>query len=377
MENNNLIKKALIICSILSIIMLFLFAWKQDYGTKWPLATDIIGQYGDFIGGVIGTILSIVLLYSTFQSQIKESRKNADVFTKQQFHEIFSHLIQQHNSIINNFSMQFQLDNETSISLSAKEAIHFYLAQMQRDFDKNKEHGRKAAVEYYMNFYASNKDFAPIYFRILYRIFDLIKTTNIDANEKVKYAKIIRAQLTDSELIMIRYNAMTKLGKNMQNYIVQYNLLKHMPPLSLLEFGEWRALFIESLQNKANIILYTTHKLIHDLITSTTLTTLAYTSSKTKYNINVSKTKDGSQVKLDFNRRLHLTMGTFDEFYCFETISLEQIEGLFEAWIKEIFIFSCFNANRITIENSVDCSKKNNEHFTIIVTSKNNKVLII
>ena len=351
MENNNLIKKALIICSILSIIMLFLFAWKQDYGTKWPLATDIIGQYGDFIGGVIGTILSIVLLYSTFQSQIKESRKNADVFTKQQFHEIFSHLIQQHNSIINNFSMQFQLDNETSISLSAKEAIHFYLAQMQRDFDKNKEHGRKAAVEYYMNFYASNKDFAPIYFRILYRIFDLIKTTNIDANEKVKYAKIIRAQLTDSELIMIRYNAMTKLGKNMQNYIVQYNLLKHMPPLSLLEFGEWRALFIESLQNKANIILYTTHKLIHDLITSTTLTTLAYTSSKTKYNINVSKTKDGSQVKLDFNRRLHLTMGTFDEFYCFETISLEQIEGLFEAWIKEIFIFSCFNANRITIEN--------------------------
>ena len=150
-----------------------------------------------------------------------------------------------------------------------------------------------------------------------------------------------------------------------------------MPPLSLLEFGEWRALFIESLQNKANIILYTTHKLIHDLITSTTLTTLAYTSSKTKYNINVSKTKDGSQVKLDFNRRLHLTMGTFDEFYCFETISLEQIEGLFEAWIKEIFIFSCFNANRITIENSVDCSKKNNEHFTIIVTSKNNKVLII
>lgn len=129
MENNNLIKKALIICSILSIIMLFLFAWKQDYGTKWPLATDIIGQYGDFIGGVIGTILSIVLLYSTFQSQIKESRKNADVFTKQQFHEIFSHLIQQHNSIINNFSMQFQLDNETSISLSAKEAIHFYLAK--------------------------------------------------------------------------------------------------------------------------------------------------------------------------------------------------------------------------------------------------------
>lgn len=376
MENNNLIKKALVFCSILSIIMLLLFSWKQDYGTRWPLATDIIGQYGDFIGGVIGTILSIVLLYSTFQSQITESKKNAEVFTKQQFHEIFFHLLHQYNSIIENFSIQYQIDESTKISLCGKEAIHYYFAQMQNDFDSNAiNHGRKTAIEFYMNFYSSHKDFAPIYFRTLYRIFDLMNITNLDDKDKVKYAKIIRSQLTESELIMIRYNAMTKLGKNMQDYIVKYNLLKHMPPLSLLEFSQWRRLFTESLRNKANIVLYTTRKLIHELESQTP--TLALTSSKAKYNINVSRLKNGCQIKVDFNRRLNLTMGGFDEFYCFETIPLEQIKELFEAWLKEVFIFSSFNVNRITIESVIECPQKSREHFSIMVTSKSNKALII
>lgn len=65
-----------------------------------------------------------------------------------------------------------------------------------------------------------------------------IDEANIDDDTKRRYAKIFRCQISEEELILLRYNASTHYGKKMQIYINRYNLLKHLPKMHLLEFKE-------------------------------------------------------------------------------------------------------------------------------------------
>jgi hypothetical protein len=50
--------------------------------------------------------------------------------------------------------------------------------------------------------------------RILYQLFTLLETDDIEDNYKIRYTKLLRSQMTDKELILIRYNCMTGRGKN-------------------------------------------------------------------------------------------------------------------------------------------------------------------
>jgi hypothetical protein len=90
-----------------------------------------------------------------------------------------------------------------------------------------------------MKFYVEHREKIAPYFRTLYRILDLIDTSPLleDAEkDKKSYAKILRGQLTESELFFIRYNAMSIYGRNFVKYINKYRILKHLPVLELLEF---------------------------------------------------------------------------------------------------------------------------------------------
>ncbi|MBM6662067.1 putative phage abortive infection protein [Marseilla massiliensis] len=368
------IKIAIIFCAGLSLAFLVLFLINRQYDYSWPLATDIVGHYGDFIGGFVGSLLSVVLLYYTFRSQIAESKENAKVYIKQQFNETFFHLLHQYNSIVETFSARVESE-ETA--LHGKEALHYYVQQMQTEFDNGEFYeNRKEAVGCFMNFYAAHEDFTPIYYRTLYRIFDMIETTNIDDDEKVKYAKIVRSQLTDSELVLLRYNAMTAYGRKMRKYVVNYNLLKHMPAMGLLEYRKWRKMLTQSMQNKLNVVLYLLRKNIHDL--EPNQPTLAHTSSRAKYHVNVTMKDEGREVKIDFHRNLNSTVLGNDEFSCFETMPLSVIGELLEEWLKEIFIFSLLGIkekkNKVLITKKIDTTSSK-EHLTISVNSKTKKPL--
>ena len=77
LRGDNLYKFSRIVCFVVAL----LFFMNQALGLfDGFVKTEVIGQYGDFVGGVIGTILSVVLLSDTFKSQIKESKNNAQVF---------------------------------------------------------------------------------------------------------------------------------------------------------------------------------------------------------------------------------------------------------------------------------------------------------
>lgn len=62
----------ILICILISGGILLLFFLNREYGCEYPVDNGLFGTYGDFIGGVVGTIVafySAFLLVKTLQSQ--------------------------------------------------------------------------------------------------------------------------------------------------------------------------------------------------------------------------------------------------------------------------------------------------------------------
>ena len=81
----------------------------------------------------------------------------------------------------------------------------------------------------YDTFYLGQGTAIGHYFRTLYHVFTLIDHAPNKEDEKVVYANIARAQLSDFELALLFYNCTTGEGaKGFKPLIEKYGLLKHV-----------------------------------------------------------------------------------------------------------------------------------------------------
>lgn len=371
-HGDNLYSFSRIVCLVVALLFFLNQVLGMFDGFVKP---DVIGQYGDFVGGVVGTILSVVLLSETFKSQIKEAQNNAQIFETQQLNEMVFHLLNQYNSVVSEFTVVDKDDQ--GITYKGKEALHYILVCMQAEFDKpNVAHSYRAALSTFENFCDMNTDFVPIYFRTVYHIFDVINRASVNTEVKVKYVKLVRCQFTDTELVFLRYNAMGNLGRNMQKLIVKYNLLKHIHPLDLLEFYRYRRMFVQVDRNKVNTILYMVRKKVHELFLSNNSSTEAITSLRTKYNINVSKNAEATICKFDLTRNRNVVL-QHDLFTSLDLVGIDDIKKLFTDWFYELFDYSNFTEFKsrvIIIGSSVD-RHDNKEHFSLTIKRRDNTKL--
>lgn len=235
----------ILIALILAIIGFFFFISHQYYSLSKPIDGSVWGEFGDFIGGVIGTIIayiSIRLLVATLNTQSignAITKETADLST-------YELKLQQLNA---NFKMMLDLYRETLEKFNADVANQGnitglkFLKQKKNtifdNFDSSEDSYQarnREAIKLFDEFYTENRPVASVYFRIIYRMMELIFEANINSKDKAMFAKMLRCQLSEEELFFIRYNAMTNNGVNMRKYLNQYNILKHLPELSLLEF---------------------------------------------------------------------------------------------------------------------------------------------
>ncbi|WP_180802935.1 putative phage abortive infection protein, partial [Vibrio parahaemolyticus] len=70
------------------------------------------------------------------------------------------------------------------------------------------------------------------YFRFLYNIIKFLDESEHDAE---LYIKLLRAQLSDQELLILFYNSLTTQGQSFKKYIYKYHLLDNMPCAQLLK----------------------------------------------------------------------------------------------------------------------------------------------
>lgn len=365
-----------VIAFLLCVGFIFCFIHGRDLW-KWEgyvLDTDVVGQYGDFIGGFVGTFLSVILLYYTFYQQRKDSSKNSKVYKKQQLNDDFYHLMSLYQDIISSLNFPATVGEE---KLTGKEALHAYLDDMRQGFDNDGSTSllRKRAVLSYMDFYARNRDYAPIYYRTLYRLCETLAYKEEGTEYKnVELVKILRAQLTDSEMVLMKYNALTRMGKPFQRYINHFNLLKHLPPLDLLEYKKYRQLFEkEEDVSMLNVVLVQIRQRMEDILDhdETNYVTLNEFRSTVSIALRVNENRD--MLDLIITKREVAILQSYDSLNCIMKLDNEILEELFSYFIYDCVVLHNFYIYNLRKNLEFNIKKEDNEHkikYTFSVTNK-------
>lgn len=375
-----LMKKYFYILITLAFIGTFtyVFAWQHFcywFDEKYVVNNELLGTYGDFIGGVLGTIfslISILILIRTFNQQRAVTEKSKEQIDNQRFNDIFFELLKLYQSEVSELCGQIEKKNRDGVDIynyNNKDFFDFEKELLQGEFKPKDsfEENLQEASKFYMHFYVEHRTKIAACFRTLYRIYDLLDNSGINESIKKNYLKILRAQLTDSELFFIRYNAMSYFGTKFINYINKYNILKHLSIFDLLEFKNWRENLTQIECMGINIIFNQLRKELSQKETPHK----SQTSNESKYNFE-TQIKNNFEVNLIF-RINYSKKNNFIEYDAFEKFNRNSIEDLLTSFLKEVYIYSNFSQinKQKDIEISSNLMEINQDIYIINFQIKN------
>lgn len=237
-----------------------------DWHFSTTMSEEKVGQFGDFVGGFIGTVLAFAasLLYllalkeqrkdvrinqqslqkqtEEFQNQVSELQQSRQAFQKQlemmqkqqfesNFYSYFNIYLDVKSNIVGKDT------NETSI-------LHKFLGDLSSRLSSTNLLGRNeyqaymfASQEYCKEIISSGFSLSH-YFRTFYRLMTIAVSAPGDSQiEKMKYVKIIRSQLSEEELLVLYYNSHSRYAGQAKQLLYEYNVLKHLSPLHKYEIS--------------------------------------------------------------------------------------------------------------------------------------------
>lgn len=367
------------------------FFWERGEWFKWdaPVDNGLLGTLGDFIGGVIGTgvaFYSIYLLVKTFQNQIDS---NADMkVTNESVIKTNKSVIESNSRIIELDEIQL-FDNKFQVFFSQyKDAIASYDATgkagrqaleekaskfLAKNFTSNLVYKKKvqAAVRVFEEFYAENRMACSAHFRELYLLVRLVAEQPISNHDRALYAKCVRGQLSEGETILLRYNCLTDNGKAMCRFVNHFNLLKHLPLMSLFEFRKWAKLIPNKHEQSAlDTAFIALRKMMKDANDSDQAIELLPYEMSTRYVVWMSYDEGHTCLifRLEEDKKHKGAAGVARPFIekALDNLGSGQMSELFYSFLHETFITSNFGL----YGNPPNCV-----HSPIIVTDDANELV--
>jgi len=276
------------------VLILYLFKTTK-LTTRLSIDTEIFASYGALVGGVLGSIFSlagVIMLIKTLESQEKAIENQQKNFDKQLFETKFFNLLNIHRenrlqinirdrnggkiflSMQREFGLCKEVIESVSIStiggdlkLSKEEIINIsylcfffgavgdistqildaklkkYEIYLDSIFNSFKDYQRsiqqKGGFDYKP--FEGHQSRLGHYFRHLFqtiRFVDNQPSNLFTYREKYNYIKILRAQLSNQEQVLLCYNSLSDLGefwerskeiKDYQGLITKYNLITNIP----------------------------------------------------------------------------------------------------------------------------------------------------
>ncbi|WP_462156984.1 putative phage abortive infection protein [Pseudoalteromonas sp. GB56] len=257
---------------VILIPLIVFFLWKNNYSISAPIDDGKFGTFGDFVGGVLGSVWSlcgVLLFYNALKEQradfqtnrtaldkqvdalktqseefklqrqefslqreeLKQSRnvfkEQSKTLMQQRLDSIYFSLLDLYNTVVS------ELNNNCSSGNYFKELRSELYAQTLGNAHPINDY--KTSNDIYLGVFYSKKEELTHYFRLVYRIIKTIDDSEIDDEEKFIYIKILRSQLSENELLALYYNSHSYYSENSYKLILKYNLLKHLPSMSKLE----------------------------------------------------------------------------------------------------------------------------------------------
>lgn len=264
-----------IIALIGMITTALLFIFYGNWKFSSVLDEEKVAQFGDFVGGVIGTILAFVaaiLYYVALKAQRKDIainqqsmtlqtealKKQIEEFEKQKEELELSRKVyeqqsktmaeQERTMRIQQFESSFysllnvyiSIKNNLNTHAVGKDYFMDIYTELKSLYTNTNDHPyecHNAIVQSYETLFLNHQGQLSHYFKIIYRLIKIVETNvTLDKNEKIAYIKIIRSQFTDYELIITYYNCHSVYGGKSKDLIYKYNLLKHITTVDKIDY---------------------------------------------------------------------------------------------------------------------------------------------
>lgn len=341
------------------------------------------GLMGDFLGGVSGTLFTlvgVVLLFETLALQRTELAESRKVFEKQQFENTFFNLLTLYQDVVKSLHFDY-VDFYSEKTYNGKDYFEQQRKKLYDEFQSQNSisRDRKQATLTYLNFYVNTKEQTAHYFRTIYRIFKFVSESSFDKKEKMNYAKIVRAQISESELFLLHYNAYSEYGTKFRQLINEFNITKHLPTLEKLEFKKYTdgldhmeknaiGLFLDDLKLfiKSSIITQKEH---YKTYLQGSIALKVTSASPSDFKVIVIK-KENIQLNQNYQQGFGLNRYDLEKlkYFIYDYIyDLTSFSNYFELNGKEIIHNVSVTTNNLgdkhTIE--IETTKRNNEQIKI------------
>jgi len=249
-------------------VAIILFIWcDYSFSLSSKINSEKFGQLGDFIGGIAGSIWAlagVLLFYTALTEQRKDIKTNQKALENQiealnnqvkefelQRKELESSrkVYEQQNKTlkIQQFDSNFysllnicvSIKNNLNNNHDSKDYFRTLFNNIKISFDEA-DTAIKIQSKYnenYLHEFNLEKGQLSHYFKSVYRLLKVIATTSgFSRKEKTFYSKILRAQISDYEQLILYFNSQSYLGIKARPLILEYNLLKHIDIFNKPEF---------------------------------------------------------------------------------------------------------------------------------------------
>jgi hypothetical protein len=233
----------LIISTVLSLVLLLVLYFLK-FGTSCPngflscslkslsSSTSDWGTFGDYIGGTIGTLFSIVgtvLIYMTYKNQVASTERQINLAYTQQFETTFFNLLQNYKTVIGNINNEsYKLRKSRSMLAKADSGYAYteYLEDIYQALkglirNKPEENIVKESIKNIMNSNTSS------YFKYIFHLLMYIDESKTD--NPAKYVNIMSSQMQDYELYLLFYKASFMPEAKFANLLDKYSFLEDVP----------------------------------------------------------------------------------------------------------------------------------------------------
>ncbi|AYM90050.1 hypothetical protein D9980_05340 [Serratia sp. 3ACOL1] len=253
-----------IIISAIVLFVCFFYFIASFYleGPFYGVGREELGQFGDSWGfltsifsamAFIGVLLNNRMQVSSFKEARKTYSEQARFMRVQQFESSLFQMLSLLQDIISDMDIFGKKDRK------GRDCFKFiYLVDLKKGFTSFAMKERESNIlnekfssvyktnlgHFYGKIYKKRQQDLGHYFRFLFNIFRFISESELNSGEKKKYANIVRAQLSNYELLMLFYNCIYAEGQAFERYAIEFMIFDNMPISELLDIRH--ALLIDS-----------------------------------------------------------------------------------------------------------------------------------
>ncbi|TBB81034.1 putative phage abortive infection protein [Rhizobium ruizarguesonis] len=199
------------------------------------------GTFGDFLGGVLNPVLTFLsfmaLLFTIILQQreihgakedgkVLQSQRHADRLSSErmQFENTFFQMVSIHNTIVNSIDVD---RGPSKNPLRGRDCFKEFYDGMKATYDTDLSSDEMAkSLAAHDHIWKSYRNDLAHYYRYIYNIVRFINESDVD---KTRYIRILRAQFSDFELVVMFYNGLIPLAAKSKEYVEYFSMLNNLP----------------------------------------------------------------------------------------------------------------------------------------------------